>query len=111
MCPKHQNDILEYYCLNCDTKHCSKYFLIFSEESKIHKDHKIISIEQKNKFNLDDLKEDINNLLKTIDKLKEYKTNIEMERKIIDKKEEFTKKVTDELKDFFDKKSMDKNVE
>ena len=108
MCPKHQNDVIEYYCLNCDTKHCSKCFLFFNEESKIHKDHKIISIEQKNKFNLDDLKEDINNLLKTIDKLKEYKTNIEMERKIIDKKEEFTKKVTDELKDFFNKKSMDK---
>ena len=107
-CPKHKNEKLEYYCLNCNTKHCTKCFLFFSEESKIHKDHKIITIEEKNKYNLDEMKEDINNLSKVINELREYKGNIELERKIIEKKEEFTKKVTDELKDNYNKKSMDK---
>ena len=111
MCPKHKNEVLEYYCLNCNTKHCSKCLLFFSEESKIHNGHKIIPIEQKEKFKIDDIKEDINNLSSVINELNEYKRNIELDTKIIIKKEEFTNKLMEELKDFYNKKSENKKCE
>ena len=110
-CPIHKNELIEYYCLNCNTKHCSKCFLFFNEESKIHKEHKIISIEQKNKFNIDEIKEDFNSLSNVINEIIEYKNNIEMNTKIISKKEEFIKKVMDELKEFYNKKTENKKTD
>ena len=109
-CPKH-NDIIEYYCLNCNTKHCSKCLIIMSEESKIHKDHKIISIEQKNKFKLDEIKEEINGLSSVVGIIKEYKDNIESDKTIIEKKEEFFIKVLDEFKMFYKKKNESINYD
>ena len=111
MCPKHKNEILEYYCLNCNTKHCSKCLLFFSEESKIHNGHKIIPIEQKEKFKIDEIKEDINNLSSVINELTIYKKNIELDTKILLKKEEFTNKLMEELKDFYNKKNDNKKYE
>ena len=79
-CPKHKNEIIEYYCVNCNTNHCSKCLTIMSEESKIHYEHKIISIEQKNKFNLEKTKKDINSLSKATNKLLIYKDNVDKEK-------------------------------
>ena len=110
ICPKHKNEIIEYYCLNCNTKHCSKCLVIMSEDSKIHKDHKIISIEQKNKFNLDEVKEEINNLVNVLDQIKEYKNNLDKDNKIIEKITEFMTKIMDEYKNFYIKKSQDKKT-
>ena len=103
-CPKH-NGIIEFYCLNCNTKHCSKCLIIMSEESKIHKDHKIISIGQKNKFKLDEIKEEINGLSNVSDTIKEYKDNVELDKTIIEKKEEFFIKIINEFNSFYKKKS------
>ena len=117
MCPKHKDEIIEYYCLNCNTKHCSKCLVIMSEDSKIHSGHKIISMEQKNKFKLDEIKEEIDNLSNIQDEIKEFMDNIDKDKKIIEKKEEFIKKVVDEFKDFYSKKieklknDLDKKVE
>ena len=111
MCPKHKNESIEYYCLNCNTKHCSKCLLFFSEESKLHRGHRIIPIEQKDKFNIDEIKEDINNLSNVIRDLNGYKNNIELEEKIIEKREEIIIKMIDELRDFSSKKSSEKNFE
>ena len=111
MCPRHKNEILEYYCLNCNTKHCSKCLLFFSEESKIHNGHKIILIEQKDKFKIDEIKEDINNLSNVVKELEGYKNDIEVETKIIAKKEEFIKILMEELKGFYSKIISDKKCE
>ena len=110
ICPKHKSEIIEYYCLNCNTKHCSKCLVIMSEDSKIHKDHKIISIEQKNKYNLDEVKEEINNLVNIVDQIKEYKDNLEIDNKIIEKIKEFASKMIDEFKTFYNKKIEDKKT-
>ena len=107
-CPKHMGEVIEYYCLNCNTKHCSKCLMIISKESKIHEGHRIITIEQKNKYNLDEIKEEINNLSNVVNEISEYKEIIEMDGKIIEKKEEFVKKVIDEFKDYYAKKSGEK---
>lgn len=108
-CPKHKNELIEYYCINCNTKHCSKCFLFFSEESKNHQDHKIIPIDQKNKFKIDEIKEEIINLSNVIKDLKEYKDNIEMEKKMDEKKEEFINKIIEEFRTFFNQKIDTKN--
>ena len=107
-CPKHIGEIIEYYCLNCNTKHCSKCLMIISKESKIHETHKIITIEQKNKYNLEEIKEDINDLSNVVNDLSEFKDIIDMDKKIIEKKEEFVKKVIDEFKEYFSKISGQK---
>ena len=111
ICPKHKTEIIEYYCINCNTKHCSKCLVIMSEDSKIHKGHKIISIEQKNKYNLDEVKEEINNLVNVIEEIKGYKDNLNIDNKIIEKKNEFMTKTLDEFKVFYNKKSGDKRLD
>jgi hypothetical protein len=108
ICPKHKTEVIEFYCLNCNTKHCPKCLMIISEESKIHKDHKIISIEQKKKFNLDEVKEEINNLSNVVVELNSYKKNLDVVHKLVETKEEFIKKVLDEFKEFYSKRSQNK---
>ena len=43
-CPKHKKEPIEYYCLNCNTKHCAKCLLIMSKESKLHQGHIIFQL-------------------------------------------------------------------
>ena len=106
LCPKHRNEIIEYYCVNCNTKHCSKCLLIMSNESKLHQGHKIIDIVGKNKYNLDNINHDIKTLSDTIKDLSQYKINIEIDSKLVEKKEDFYKKMVDE----FQKKILSKTM-
>ena len=106
LCPKHHNEIIEYYCVNCNTKHCSKCLLIMSNESKLHQGHKIIDIVGKNKYNLDNINHDIKTLSDTIKDLTQYKINIEIDSKLVEKKEDFYKKMVDE----FQKKILSKTM-
>ena len=108
-CPEHKNEIIEYYCLNCNTKHCAKCLLFFNVQSKIHKDHKVITIEQKNKYNIDDIKKNIDDLKDAVDELKEYKNNVSIDIKIISKKEEFIKVVIEEFKKYYTNKIEKQN--
>ena len=110
-CPIHKNEIIEFYCLNCYTKHCSKCLLFFSKEAKNHEGHKIISIEKKNKYKLEDLKNEIDDLYNVVNEITGYKDNIEVENKIYEKKEEFIKKIMDEFKIFYNSKSDKKKYE
>ena len=103
-CPKHKTEKIEYYCLNCDTKHCPKCLLFFSVDSKIHQGHKVVTLEQKNKYNLEEVKKEINNLVNVVDEINKNQTNIDVEIQILEKKEEFINKVIDEFKDFFYRK-------
>ena len=97
-CERHSDEIVEYYCLNCNSKYCSKCLMINNEESKIHYGHKIISIEEKNRFKIEEIKTEINNLSNVVNEIKVYKNNVELENKIIEKKEEFIYKVIIDFK-------------
>ena len=108
-CPEHRNQLIEYFCLNCNTKHCSKCLLFFNVQSKIHKDHKVINIEEKNKYNIDEIKQNLDDLLDTVKKLKEYDNNITTDMKVIEKKEEFVKVVLDEFTKYYTKKIEKQN--
>ena len=66
--------------------------MFFNPESKLHENHKIISMEEKAKFNVDEIKNEIDKLKYTINELNEYKYNISIDITIIEKKEEFIKK-------------------
>ena len=110
-CGKHLDKIIEYYCLNCNTKHCAKCLMINNEESKIHSGHKIISIEQKNKYNLDEVKNEINNLPNVVNEIKGYKRNIELENKILEKKEEFMLTIIEIFTKYIGKKNESKKYE
>jgi hypothetical protein len=110
-CQKHLDKMIEYYCLNCNTKHCTKCLMINNEESKIHFGHKIISIEQKNKYNIDEVKNEINNLPNVVNEIKGFKNNIELEKKIIEKKEEFIVKMIEIFTKYLGKKNESKKNE
>ena len=97
MCQKHKKEIIEYYCLNCNTQHCAKCLMITNKESKKHQNHKIIDIEKKNKYNIDELLSQVNSLSDVNKELNQYKINYEIENKILEKKEEFFKKMAEEL--------------
>ena len=83
LCPKHRNEIIEYYCVNCNTEYCSKCLLIMSHENKLNQGHKIIDIVWKNKYNLDNINHDIKTLSDTIKDLTQYKINIEIDSKLV----------------------------
>ena len=97
LCPKHDKEIREYYCVNCNTEHCSRCLLIFSEESKLHLGHKMVEIERKNKYNLDSINIDIKSLSNIIKDLNQYKINDELDSKFMERLEDFYKKVVDEF--------------
>ena len=103
-CPKHKNEIIKYYCLNCNTKHCSKCLTIMNEESKIHNGHKIISNEERNRFNIEEIKNNINHLPFIVNELLKYKDNLEKDKNIMEKKDIFINNIIVEIKDFFNKK-------
>jgi len=103
-CEKHSDEIVEYYCLNCNSKYCSKCLMITNQESKIHYGHKIISIEQKIKFKVEEVKNEINNLSNVVNEIKVYKNNIELENKLIQRKEEFIYKVINDFKNLINGK-------
>ena len=77
--------------------------MFINEESKIHKNHKIISKEQKNKYNIDEIKNDIENLSITIDKCNKYKNNIELESEIIKQYLDFFNNMIKELENLYHK--------
>ena len=111
LCPVHRKEPIEYYCSNCNTKHCAKCLLIMSKESKIHQGHKIIEMEKKNKYNLDTIYEAINSLSNVNKELNQYKINIEMEEKIIEKREDFYKKMTEEFQGLITSKILNKKTQ
>ena len=97
LCPKHRQEKIEYYCVNCNTKHCSKCLLIMSNESKLHQGHTIIDIYRKNKYNLDLINLDIKSLSNAIKDLSQYKINNEIDSKLVEKREDFYKKMVEEF--------------
>ena len=97
LCPKHNKEIREYYCVNCNTEHCAKCLLIPSNESKLHSGHTIIEINRKNKYNLEDINIDIKSLSNIIKDLNQYKLYNELESKLMEKREDFYKKMVDEF--------------
>jgi len=109
-CKRHKNELIEYYCLNCDTKHCSKCLLIMSKESKIHQGHKIIEIDIKNKYKLDNVIADIKLLSNSINELTQYKINCDIEEKMIEKKEDFYKKIIEEFQKSILSKTMSQST-
>ena len=111
ICEKHVGKLIEYYCLNCNTKHCVKCLMINNEESKNHLGHKIISIEQKNKYNIDEVNNEINNLPNVIQEIEGFKMNIKLENKIIEKKEEFTATIIEIFIKYLGKKNETKKHE
>ncbi len=103
-CPEHRNQLIEYFCLDCNTKHCAKCLVFFNAQSKKHEGHKVITIEQKNKYSIDEVKKSVDDLKSSEDELKVFKNNVLSDVSIMEKKEEFVKTVLDEFKKYFTKK-------
>ena len=110
-CPIHPKEEIEYFCINCNTKHCVKCLLIMSKESKIHQGHKIIDMAKKKKYDLDTIYQEINSLSNITKELNQYKINIEMEEKIIEKREDFFKKMTEEFQGLITSKILNRKTQ
>ena len=100
LCEKH-NEKIEYYCLTCGTKHCSKCLIILNKEYEVHSGHKIIDIEQRKKFKIDDVKSEINNISKTIDEINIYQIAISNEINIRKKKCDFYERIFQDMKKLY----------
>ena len=100
LCEKH-NEKIEYFCLKCGTKHCSKCLIILNKEYEVHSGHKIVDIEQKKNFKIDDVKSDINNFSKTIDEISKYKINLSNEIEIRKKKCYFYDRIFEDMKKLY----------
>ena len=81
-----------------------------SKESKIHQGHKIIEIDIKNKYNLDNVIADIKLLSNSINALTQYKINCDIEEKMIEKKEDFYKKIIEEFQKSILSKTMSQST-
>jgi hypothetical protein len=81
-----------------------------SKESKIHQGHKIIEIDIKNKYNLDNVIADIKLLSNSINELTQYKINCDIEEKMIEKKEDFYKKIIEEFQKSILSKTMSQST-
>ena len=64
ICLKH-NKIYEYYCTNCNKNYCSQCLVFFDENSKIHKDHIVISIQKIKDNNIKELMNEYKKIDKT----------------------------------------------
>jgi hypothetical protein len=81
-----------------------------SKESKIHQGHKIIEIDIKNKYKLDNVIADIKLLSNSINELTQYKINCDIEEKMIEKKEDFYKKIIEEFQKSILSKTMSQST-
>jgi hypothetical protein len=57
-CPTHPDQLLFYYCVDCEKSYCRTCFVFFGKEKNNHIDHQILDYEKfKNKNNLELLKQ------------------------------------------------------
>ena len=89
-CPKHPDQPLFYYCLNCDQAYCRTCFVFFGEEKDKHNNHSIIEYEKYKLINISKIKKISNNLDEKFEELEAYikrcealKNCYEFERKIV----------------------------
>ena len=88
-CPKHKNEVLYYYCLDCDHAYCKTCFVFFGQEKDKHEGHNIIEYKKYKNMSLPLLKKNTNKLESNIQQLEEnikicqsYKQAYEHEKEI-----------------------------
>ena len=109
-CPKHPDQPLFYYCVNCNLAYCRTCFVFFGEEKDKHNNHTIIEYEKYKLINigkikklsstLDDKYEELDAYIKRCEALKNC---YEFERKLVQKH-------VKELMDNFDSK-INENIQ
>ena len=103
-CPKHPTQNLEYICLDCDTKHCSKCLMITNKDFKIHEKHSIISIEKYKTYNIKELMNITKNFPDLTKILNNYNNKITTEIEICNKEEEIYNNIKNKIQNIFDNK-------
>ena len=103
-CPKHPSENLEYICLDCETKHCSKCLMITNNDSKLHKNHSIIPIDRYQTYNLEKLMNITKNFPSLTNILSDYNNNIITRIKICNKEEEIINDIKIKIHDIIDNK-------
>ena len=88
-CPKHKNEVLYYYCLDCDHAYCKTCFVFFGQEKDKHEGHNIIEYKKYKSMSLPLLKKNTDKLESNIQQVEEnikicqsYKQAYEHEREI-----------------------------
>lgn len=103
ICKKHGEPI-EYICLDCESKHCSKCLLIFTDESKNHLNHLVITTEQDKKFKIQKTLSEIKNISNIKGNLENYSDNINSELKVYKNEEDSIVEMIEEFKNIFKEK-------
>ena len=88
-CPKHKNEVLYYYCLDCDNAYCKTCFVFFGQEKDKHEGHNIIEYKKYKTMSLPLLKKNTDKLESNIQQVEEnikicqsYKKAYEHEKEI-----------------------------
>ena len=88
-CPNHKNEVLYYYCLDCDHAYCKTCFVFFGQEKDRHEGHNIIEYKKYKTMSLPLLKKNTDKLESNIQQVEEnikicqsYKQAYEHEREI-----------------------------
>ena len=114
-CPKHKNEVLYYYCLDCDQAYCKTCFVFFGQEKDRHEGHNIIEYKKYKTMSLPLLKKNTDKLESNIQQVEEnikicqsYKQAYEHEREmgndfIKNILKEFNKQMDDTLQIIDDK--------
>lgn len=70
-CPKHKNEVLYYYCLDCDHAYCKTCFVFFGQEKDKHEGHNIIEYKKYKNMSLPLLKKNTDKLESNIQRVEE----------------------------------------
>ena len=71
-CEKHNDQILSYYCIDCDKAYCRTCFVFFGEEKDNHINHLIIDYEKAVNLNISEMKKNLNKIKEKYDELNLY---------------------------------------
>ena len=103
-CSKHPSQILEYICLDCDKKYCSKCLMITNKDFKLHENHSIITIEKYKDNNIEQIMNTTKNFPNLTKTLGDYNNKIITEIKICNKEEEICNDIKNKIQNVIDNK-------
>ena len=109
-CPKHSDQPLYYFCLNCEQAYCRTCFVFFGEEKDKHNNHAIIEYEKYKSINFSKIKKISNNLDDKYEELDAYIKRCEALKNCYEFERKLVQKHVKQLMDDFNLK-MNKNIQ
>ena len=109
-CPKHPDQPLFYYCVNCNLAYCRTCFVFFGEEKDKHNNHTIIEYQKYKLINIGKMKKISSTLDDKYEELDAYIKRCEALKNCYEFERQLVQKHVKELMDNFNSK-MNENIQ